>query len=244
MVVVRWTVFRCRWSTFEGAAMLLRIGKLFTLLPCKLMVLSAHGALDNADKKTTISKEKGKCIRKQFWPKVPDSSSCWIILRNISVFWKLLGSPFIENRFWLSLWSWSCMSSCPLMLLCSFTPSFSWFLFVLIDWENVADFFWCLFGHVIAMKFFGRERLASQKKGTRTGTDEAMHLSPSSIKTGPLTLPSVFPNHLEVLVCLLSLHLEVQWACRKGWLYSFWQCELSWSTTWCVPCFLLMQWGV
>lgn len=157
LVVVGWTVFECCWSTFEGAAMLLKIGRLSPLLPCKPVVLSAHGALDNADKKTAISKGKGVCIRKQFWPKVPYSSNCWIILRNISVFWKFLGTPFIKNCSWLSLWSRSCMNSL-LMLVCLFTPSFSWFSFVLIDAENMTDFFWWMFGlgHLIAMKFFGR----------------------------------------------------------------------------------------
>lgn len=239
VVVARWTVFRCCWSMFEGAAMLLRIRKFFPLLLCKSVVLSAPGAWENTDKKTTISKGKETCLRKRFWPKVSFSSSCWIIVRNISVLWKLLGTPFIENCSWLSLWSRSCMSTCLLMLVCLFTPGFSWFSFVLIDTENVADFFWCLceLGHLIAMKFFGREGLANQKKDTRTGTDETVHLSPSPIKMGPLALPPVFPNPLKVLVCLISLHLEVEWACRKEWLYSFWQCELSWSSTWCVPCF-------
>jgi len=47
------------------------------------------------------------------------------------------------------------------------------------------------------MKFFGKERLASQKKNTQTGTNEAMRLSPSPEKMGPMTLPPVSPNPLK-----------------------------------------------
>lgn len=48
-----------------------------------------------------------------------------------------------------------------------------------------------------------------------SGIDETMHFSTSPIKMCPLTLPPLFPNPLKALVCMLALHLEVQWACRK-----------------------------
>lgn len=67
---------------------------------------------------------------------------------------------------------------------------------------------------------------------------------PFSNKNGFIDLPCAFPKPLEGLVCLHSLHLELQQACRKEGLYSFWQCGLSWSTTWHVSYFWLMWWAV
>lgn len=55
------------------------------------------------------------------------------------------------------------MNSCVLMLCLLNGISL-----VLIDSDNVADLSWCLFelDHLTATEFFGRERLASQKKNT------------------------------------------------------------------------------
>lgn len=48
-----------------------------------------------------------------------------------------------------------------------------------------------------------------------SGTDETMNFSTSPIKMCPLTLLPLFLNPVKALVCMLALHLEVQWACRK-----------------------------
>lgn len=70
-----------------------------------------------------------------------------------------------------------------------------------------------------------------------SGTDETMNFSASPIKICPLTLHAFFPNPVKALVCMLALHLEVQWARRKeSYIHSGDVHGVHYLSAWCGGC--------